>query len=86
MSADLPAGEMKGPPRAVRVQAVFHVTDDQQGQAVAAKMVDRAHEIANLPECECDVDVSIERAQPDAAAGPVESAGDAPPRGRPPKL
>lgn len=61
----------------VRVQAVFHVADDRQAQAVATKMIDRAHEIANLPECECDVDVSIERAQPDGsaeAAGP----GDAP--------
>jgi hypothetical protein len=86
VSADLPAGEMKCPPRAVRVQAVFHVLDDRQAQAVAAKLVDRAHEIANLPECECDVDVSIERVQPDTAASPVESAGDAPPRGRPAKL
>ena len=47
----------------VRVQAVFHVSSEEQAQAVAAKMVDRAHEIANLPECECDVDVSIERTE-----------------------
>lgn len=46
---------------AVRVLAVFHVSSDEQAQTVAARMVDRAHEIANLPECECDVDVSIER-------------------------
>ncbi len=45
---------------AVRVQAVFHVSNEAQAQAVAARMVDHAHEIANLPECECDVDVSIE--------------------------
>lgn len=75
MSADLPAGEMKGPPRAVRVQAVFHVLDDQQAQAVAAKLVDRAHEIANLPECECDVDVSIEMARSDGSLAPVGSSG-----------
>jgi hypothetical protein len=62
---------------AVRVQAVFHVADDRQAQVVAAKMVDRAHEIANLPECECDVDVSIERTQPEAAPNPAEP-GDAP--------
>jgi hypothetical protein len=73
---------MKGPPRAVRVQAVFHVLDDQQAQAVAAKMVDRAHEIANLPECECDVDVSIQRTRPDAATNTVDP-GDAPPDGSP---
>ncbi len=52
---------------AVRVQAVFHVSSDEQAQTVAARMVDRAHEIANLPECECDVDVSIERESPQSA-------------------
>jgi hypothetical protein len=56
---------------AVRVQAVFHVSSEAQAQTVAARMVDRAHEIANLPECECDVDVSIER----------ESLQSAPPAG-----
>ena len=53
----------------LRVQTVFRVTDEQHGQAVAAKMIDRAHEIANLPECECDVDVSVDWASPDP---PVE--------------
>jgi hypothetical protein len=53
----------------LRVQTVFRVTDEQHGQTVAAKMIDRAHEIANLPECECDVDVSVEWASPDS---PVE--------------
>jgi hypothetical protein len=52
---------------AVRVQAVFHVSSEAQAQTVAARMVDRAHEIANLPECECDVDVSIERESPRSA-------------------
>lgn len=84
MSADLPAGEAQGTLRAVRVEAVFRVLDDQQAQAVAAKMVDRAHEIANLPECECDVDVSIQRTRGDVAY-PVDP-GDAPPRGRVAKL
>jgi hypothetical protein len=73
VSADLPADEIKGPPRAVRVQAIFHVTDEQQRQAVVAKMIDRAHEIANLPECECDVDVSVETEPPNgslASGGP----------------
>ncbi len=76
MRGDLPAGEGLERARAVRVQAVFHVLDDQQAQMVAAKMVDRAHEIANLPECECDVDVSVERARADAGR-PVQ-AGSGP--------
>jgi hypothetical protein len=70
--------------RAVRVEAVFHVVDDRQAQAVAARMVDRAHEIANLPECECDVDVTIERTPSDAATNPGD-AGYEPTRGRPAK-
>jgi hypothetical protein len=65
----------------VRVQTVFHVANDRQAQVVAAKMVDRAHEIANLPECECDVDVSIERTEP-GMAHPVDP-GDGSARGRP---
>jgi|GEM_PF-1310794 len=54
----------------LRVESVFHVADEQSGQMIAAKMIDRAHEIANLPECECDVDVSVEWASPDGPANP----------------
>ncbi len=60
MSAELPAGERPEPRGALRVQALFKVSGEQAAQAVAAKMIDRAHEIANLPDCECDVDVSVE--------------------------
>lgn len=63
MSDQLATGG-NGAHSAVLVQAVFHVSSDAQAQIVAARMVDRAHEIANLPECECDVDVSIERESP----------------------
>jgi len=59
--SDQLATDGDGMQRAVRVQAVFHTSSEAQAQTVAAMMVDRAHEIANLPECECDVDVSIER-------------------------
>jgi len=61
------AARQGGTQPAVRVQAVFHVSSEAQAQTVAARMVDRAHEIANLPECECDVDVSIERESPQSA-------------------
>jgi hypothetical protein len=69
------------PLRPVHVQAVFHVSSDEQAQAVASRMVDRAHEIANLPECECDVDVSIERTPADTAsfAGPNAVPAHGPP-------
>ena len=65
MSADPSSGEPLngvGPEagRMLRVQTIFRVSDERHGQIVAAKLIDRAHEIANLPECECDVDVSVE--------------------------
>ena len=67
----------------LRVETVFHVADESQGQAVAAKLIDRAHELANSPECECDVDVSVEWVRPeDPAADPggVPTAAGAPSR------
>jgi hypothetical protein len=51
--------------RVLRVRTTFHVADEAQGQAVAAKLIDRAHELANSPECECDLDVSVEWAEPE---------------------
>ena len=62
----------------LRVQTVFHLSDESQGQAVAAKLIDRAHELANSPECECDVDVSVEWVRPEDPADP----GEAPAHGR----
>jgi hypothetical protein len=59
-----------GADRMLRVETVFRVADELQGQTVAAKLIDRAHEIANLPECECDVDVSVEWIQPEHPADP----------------
>jgi hypothetical protein len=58
----------------LRVETVFHLADERKAQALAAQMVDRAHEIANMPDCECDVDVSVEWASPDDQNGSFESA------------
>jgi len=35
--------------------------DDARAEDLVAEIVDRVHEAANLPECSCDVDVSVER-------------------------
>jgi tripeptide aminopeptidase len=35
--------------------------DGARAEAVVAELVDRVHDAANLPECECDVDVTVER-------------------------
>jgi hypothetical protein len=84
VSADLHTGEaLEGTRAVVRVQAVFHVADEEKAQAVAARMIDSAHEIANLPECECDVDVNVEMAPPDRSLAPVGPSG-APLHGRAP--
>jgi hypothetical protein len=72
-----PRGIDPGAEGLLRVQTVFHLADESQGQAVAAKLIDRAHELANSPECECDVDVSVEWARPENQAG----VGGAPPAG-----
>jgi hypothetical protein len=78
----------------LRVEAVFRDLDEPQVQVLAAEMIDRAHQLANQPECECDVDVSVQWASPgattDAApqtdpalqtdvAGPADHAGRANP-------
>ncbi|MCW3068859.1 MAG: peptidase dimerization domain protein [Solirubrobacterales bacterium] len=34
---------------------------DARAEALVAEVVDRIHEAANLPECDCDVDVSVQR-------------------------
>jgi tripeptide aminopeptidase len=34
---------------------------DERAEAVAAELIDRVHEAANLPDCDCDVDVSVRR-------------------------
>jgi hypothetical protein len=73
----------------VRVEVTFHTVDERHAQTVAGKLIDSAHEIANLPECECDVDVSVESSSPQGpppkGSSASEDASGAPPRGRPPK-
>lgn len=83
MSAECKSGEtLAGAHSALRVQVVFHVSDEGHAQTLAAQLVDRAHEIANQPQCECDVDVSIEWVVPDDAAG-LSGRGSEPARGHP---
>jgi hypothetical protein len=68
----------------VHVHVSFHATDERMAQTVAAKLIGSAHEIANLPECECDVDVSVEASTPTGSVATMGADG-APSRGRPPK-
>ncbi len=83
------ASAFVGSTHTVHVQVSFHAADERQAQIVAAKLIDSAHEIANLPECECDVDVSVEASplqdSPFQGSPASEDASGAPPRGHPPK-
>lgn len=90
MSADHSSGRPPGTAEPdteglLRVETVFHIADESRGQAVAAKLIDRAHELANSPECECDVDVNVEWIRPRVSAEPssVPAGGESPAGGHP---
>jgi hypothetical protein len=51
-------------------------------ETIAAAMIDRAQELANLPECECDVDVSVQSGLAGVPGGP-DGAGSLPAPGAP---
>jgi hypothetical protein len=65
-AAGTEAGDAKG---TVDVHAVFRDVDAGSAETLAAEMIARAHELANRPEYECDVDVSVQCASP---AAPVD--------------
>ncbi len=67
--AAAPGGGPSGVPCTLHVQAVFRDVEEQHVETLAAEMISRAHELANRPECECDVDVSVHRAP---AVAPVD--------------
>lgn len=56
------------PGMTLRVQSVFRGLDELQAQTIAAELIARAHELANQPESECDVDVSVELARGSSGA------------------
>ena len=66
----------------LRVEVVFRELGERQLETVAAAMIERAHELANRPECECDVDVSVQSGLPGPPARP-DRAGSLPASGAP---
>ncbi len=38
--------------------------DDRRGEELVAEIVDRVHQAANQPDCDCDVDLSVQRTFP----------------------
>jgi hypothetical protein len=62
-----PGANASNAPGVLRVEAVFRDVEAQHADTIAAEMIGRAHELANLPECECDVDVNVRREVSDEA-------------------
>lgn len=48
-------------PERCSLAAEVRSSNPERAETVVAELVDRVHEAANLPECDCDVDVSLER-------------------------
>ncbi len=48
-------------PERCTVRAEVRGMQAERAEAVVAEVVERMHEAANLPECECDVDIGVER-------------------------
>lgn len=48
-------------PERCNVVAEVRALQAERAEALVAEVVERMHEAANLPECECDVDISVQR-------------------------
>jgi tripeptide aminopeptidase len=48
-------------PERCTVLAEVRAMQQERAETIVAEVVDRMHEAANLPECECDVDISVQR-------------------------
>ncbi len=44
----------------LRVQLRLKGLDERAARELAAQLIDRAHELANAPERECDLDVDVQ--------------------------
>jgi hypothetical protein len=62
------------PPATLTVQAVFHGLHERRAQTIAADLIDRAHELANEPGGECDVDVNVQLASDPSGADATRPA------------
>jgi flagellar basal body rod protein FlgF len=60
-ATNLPRASTTGP--RLSLHAIFSVQgdDEERAYARAAQLIDRLSALANTPECECDVDISVER-------------------------
>jgi hypothetical protein len=52
-------------PSTLHVDVTFREVEPQQADAIAAALIGHVHELANTPEYECDVDVSVRTTSPE---------------------
>lgn len=62
------------------VRVRFKVAEEPAARELAAKLIERAQELANLPESECDVDVDVEWIGPPEQLHGLSPSGPAPDR------
>lgn len=60
MSADPPLAQPGSAEPGLTVRVHFKLAGEPAARELAARLIERAHELANQPECECDVDVDVE--------------------------
>lgn len=79
MSADLPLSQPGSAEPGLTVRVRFKLEEEIAARQLAARLIERVHELANMPESECDVDVDVEwNASEGSAPGhsPVSPAPD----------
>jgi hypothetical protein len=60
VNADLPLTQPGAGEPGLTLRIRFKLAEEPAARELAAKLIERAHELANLPESECDVDVDVE--------------------------
>lgn len=60
MKADSPLSQPGSAEPGLTVRVRFKLGEEIAARRLAAKLIERVHELANLPESECDVDVDVE--------------------------
>lgn len=78
MNADSPLTQPGSNEPGLTLRVRFKLVEEAAARELAAKLIERAHELANLPESECDVDVDVEWIGPPERLRGLSPSGPAP--------
>lgn len=78
MSAGSPPSPSGPGEPGLTVRVRFKLAEEQAARELAAKLIECAQELANLPESECDVDVDVEWIAPPQQLHGLSPSGPAP--------